>query len=97
MVRIQGKKKIAPLSGFEPGPPDQKSSALPSELSWQLDNSDWFSWYMNYNGQNKAKIRPKDQNWCKYPNSSRYSVKIIFSTTFEKVQKMDHLNSLYSA
>ena len=34
------KKKITPAPGFEPGPPDQKSSALPSELSWQLDNSD---------------------------------------------------------
>ena len=28
-------KKITPMTGFEPGPPDQKNSALPTELSWQ--------------------------------------------------------------
>ena len=26
------KKKITPMAGIEPGPPDQKSSALPTEL-----------------------------------------------------------------
>ena len=33
LKKNQGKKKITHSGGFEPGPPDQKSDTLPTELS----------------------------------------------------------------
>ena len=85
------------MAGIEPGPPDQKSSALPTELLWQSYWCERFSWYTYYKVQNKAKKGQNTKNWCKYLDSSRYSVKIIFWSGHKKIQNMDHLNPIYSA
>ena len=69
------KKKNCYQWDLNPGPLDLKESVLSIELSQLTQKGVKFHWFESI----KATIRPKGQNLCQDPNSSRFDVKTFFS------------------
>ena len=70
-------KKSMPLRGFEPGP---SSTKVKHSSNWAIRTMHESDFDFIHHILIKAKTRPEGQKSCKYPNSSRYGVKIIFSS-----------------